>query len=143
VKRIKDLTTRRGGVQSVAHDASVEEAARKFIDADVGSLVVYDGEKLVGIFTKNDLVRCVARHPDGIGDQKVSSHMKRNPYTASIHDDLDAVITKMIEGDFRHVPVLDGDRAVGMVTPIDILEHQKGLLAGQHEELVRYIRGSY
>ncbi len=143
MKRITDLKTRRGGVQGVSQDASVEEAVRKFLDTDVSSLVVYDGEKLVGIFTKNDLVRCCARHPDGIRKVKVAQYMKRNPYTASAQQNLDDVIEVMVAKGFRHVPILEHGRAVGMVTPIDILEHQKGLLRGEHEELVRYIRGSY
>jgi CBS domain-containing protein len=143
VKRITDLKTRRGGVQSVSQDASVEEAVRKFLDRDVSSLVVYDDEKLVGIFTKNDLARCCAQHPDGIRKVKVAQYMKRNPYTASTEQNLDDVIEVMVAKGFRHVPILEHGRAVGMVTPIDILEHQKGLLRGEHEELVRYIRGSY
>jgi CBS domain-containing protein len=141
VKRIKDLKTRQGGVYSITHDASVEDAARKFVETDVSSFVVYDGETLVGIFTKNDLVRCCAQYPDGIRNRKVAQFMKRDPYTATIHDDLDDVITEMIAKGFRHVPILEDGRAVGIVTPIDILEHQKGLLRGEHEELIRYVRG--
>ncbi len=143
MKRIKDLKTRRGGIQGVPQDASVEEAVRKFVDTDVSSLVVYDGEKLVGIFTKNDLVRCCAQHPDGIRKVKVAQYMKRNPYTASAQQNLDDVIEVMVAKGFRHVPIMEHGRAVGMVTPIDILEHQKGLLRGEHEELIRYVRGGY
>jgi CBS domain-containing protein len=143
VKRIKDLRTRRGGVQSIHQDASVEEAVRMLLETDVGSLVVYEGEKLVGIFTKNDLVRCCAGHSDGLRKVKVEQYMKRDPYTASIEHNLDDVIEVMIAKGFRHVPILEHGRAVGMVTPIDILEHQKDLLRGEHEELIRYIRGSY
>ena len=143
MKRITDLKTRRGGVQSVSQDSSVEEAVRKFIDTDVGSVVVYDGEKLVGIFTKNDLVRCCAQHPEGIRKVKVAQYMRRNPYTASVQQNLDDVIEVMVAKGFRHVPILEHGRAVGMVTPLDILEHQMGLLRGEHLELVRYIQGSY
>jgi CBS domain-containing protein len=143
LKRIKDLKTRGGGVESISEDATIEEAVRRLIDTGHGSLVVYDGEKLVGIFTKNDLVRCCGNHPDGIREAKVAQYMKRAPYTASVDHDLDEVIEVMIAKDFRHVPILEHGRAVGMVTPIDILEHQKGLLKGEHEELRRYIRDSY
>jgi CBS domain-containing protein len=143
MKRIKDLKTRQGGVHGISQDASVEEAIRKFLETDISSLVVYEGETLVGIFTKNDVVRCCASHPDGIRNLKIADFMKRDPYTASVHDNLDDVIEEMIAKGFRHVPILEEGRAVGIVTPIDILEHQKGLLRDQHEDLVRYIRGSY
>jgi CBS domain-containing protein len=142
MKRIKDLKTRQGGVHGISQDASVEQAVGMFIEADVSALVVYDGDEVAGIFTKNDLVRCCAHHPGGIRNLKVADHMKRKPYMADIHDNLDDVIETMIKRGFRHVPVLEGLRAVGMVTPIDILEHQKGLLNSENEDLVRYIRGS-
>ena len=56
--------------------ASVEDAVSELLASDLGSLVVYDGKELVGIFTKNDLVRCVGDHPDGIRGIKVSDYMK-------------------------------------------------------------------
>jgi len=143
MKRIKDLKTRQGGIHGISHEASVAEAVRKFVEADVSCLAVYEDEKLVGVFTKNDLVRCCARCPERICDLKVADHMKHNPYVAQIDDDLDDIIEEMIKKGFRHVPVMENGRAVGMVTPIDILEHQRGLLRGENEELVRYIRGNY
>ncbi len=143
MKRIKDLRTRPIGTLGVSRDASVEDAVREFVKYDVSALVVFDGNKLAGIFTKNDLVRCCAKHPDGIEGLKVADYMKRKLYTAQIHDSLDDVIEAMVDGDFRHVPILDGERIVGMVTPIDILVHQKGALSGEREELIRYIQGSY
>ena len=69
--------------------------------------------------------------------------MKRNLYTAQVDSNLDEVIDTMVERNFRHIPVLDGERIVGMVTPIDILVHQKGALKGERQELVRYIQGQY
>ncbi len=143
MKRIKDLRTRGVGTYGVPRKATVLEAVREFVERDVSALVVYEGEKLAGIFTKNDLVRCCALHPDGIRDLKVEDFMKKQVFTASVHSNLEQVIDVMVKKGFRHVPVLDGETVVGMVTPIDILIHQKGHLAGEHEELIRYIRGLY
>ncbi len=144
MKRIKDLKTRAVGTHGISRDASVADAVREFIAKDISALIVYDGERLAGIFTKNDLMRCCARHPgEDIRELKVADFMKKDVFTASIHSNLEEVIDVMVKKGFRHVPVLDGDRVVGMVTPIDILVHQKGHLAGEHEELVRYIQGLY
>jgi CBS domain-containing protein len=143
VKRIKDLRSRAIGTLGIARDASIVDAVRELVKHDVSALVVYDGERLAGIFTKNDLVRCCAHHPDGIGGLRVADYMKRDLYTAQVDSNLDEVVERMVEGGFRHVPVLDGDRVVGMVTPIDVLVHQKGALVGEREELVRYIQGLY
>jgi CBS domain-containing protein len=143
VKRIKGLKSRTIGTLGISRDASIADAVRELVKHDVSALVVYDGERLAGIFTKNDLVRCCAQHPDGIGGLGVTDYMKRDIYTAQVDSNLDEVIEHMVEGGFRHVPVLDGDRVVGMVTPIDVLVHQKGSLKGEREELVRYIQGLY
>jgi CBS domain-containing protein len=143
VKRIKDLKSRAIGTLGIPQKASIADAVREFVKHDVSALVVYEGERLAGILTKNDLVRCCAQHPEGIGGLKVTDYMKRDLYTAQIDTNLDEVVERMVEGGFRHVPVLDGERVVGMVTPIDILVYQKGALEGEREALIRYIQGLY
>ena len=142
MKRIKDLRTRGLGTHGIQQEASVEDAVREFLAREVGSLVVYDGKKLAGIFTKNDLVRCVGDHPDGIRGIKVGDYIKRNVFTATVDANLDEVMEAMVEKGFRHVPVLEGDEVVGMVTSIDILIHQKSHLGSERDELLRYIQGS-
>ncbi len=49
----------------------------------------------------------------------------------------------MVEREFRHVPVVEGERAIGMLSSLDILAHQTEMLQVDREELLRYIRGSY
>jgi signal-transduction protein with cAMP-binding, CBS, and nucleotidyltransferase domain len=49
----------------------------------------------------------------------------------------------MVEREFRHVPVVDGGRAIGMLSSLDILAHQNEMLQVDRAELVRYIQGSY
>jgi CBS domain-containing protein len=142
VKRIKDLRTRGLGTHGIQQESSVEDAVREFLARDLSALVVYDGKRLVGIFTKNDLVRCVGDHPDGIRGIKVGDYMKTNLFTATVDANLDEVMEVMVEKGFRHVPVLEGDEVVGMVTSSDILIHQKSHLGGERDELVRYIQGS-
>lgn len=142
MKRIKDLRTRGLGTHGIQQESSVEDAVREFLATDVSALVVYNGKKLVSIFTKNDLVRCVGDHPDGIRGIKVSDYMKTNLFTATLDANLDDVMEVMVEKGFRHVPVLEGDEVVGMVTSIDILLHQKSHLGSERDELVRYIQGS-
>ncbi|MBW2243313.1 MAG: CBS domain-containing protein [Deltaproteobacteria bacterium] len=142
MKRIKDLRTRRLGTHGIQQEASVEDAVREFLTTDVSALVVYDGKKLAGIFTKNDLVRCVGDHPDGIRGINARDYMQTNVFTATVDADLDNVMEVMVEKGFRHVPVLEGDEVVGMVTSIDILVHQKSHLGSERDELVRYIQGS-
>jgi CBS domain-containing protein len=143
VKRVRNVETGRADIYGIQRDESVEDAIREFVDKDVSCLIIYEGEKLVGIFTKNDLVRCCADHPDGIRGLSVADYMKTDLFTTSADAVLDDVMGVMIERGFRHVPILDGDRVVGMLTSIDVLAHQKAGLGDERDELVRYIQRGY
>ena len=62
MRRVKDLLrSREATIQGIHQTASVHEAVVEFLDKKISSLVVYDGERLTGIFTKNDLVRCLSQ----------------------------------------------------------------------------------
>ncbi len=143
MKRIKDLRTRGIGTHGVRADASVGDAVREFLDKNVSALIVYDDHKMVGIFTKNDLVRACGASPNSVQDLKVAEYMKTDVFTTTVDANLDDVMTIMIEKGFRHVPVLEGDTVVGMVTSMDILMIQASELGYERDELMRYIRGSY
>ena len=143
MKRIKDLKTRAIGTYGIAHTASIVDAARELVDKNIGALIVYDGDKMVGLFTKNDLVRTCAEHPDGLATLTVGARMKTDIYTSTMDANLDDVVAVMIEKGFRHVPVLEADQVVGMITSIDILLYQRDLLSQENVNLMRYIRGSY
>jgi CBS-domain-containing membrane protein len=84
VKRIKDLRTRAVGTQGIQQGATIEEAVHMSLDRDISALVVFDGERLSGIFTKNDLVRCCARDPQGVLDFEVEDHSSE-PFIRSEH----------------------------------------------------------
>ena len=137
------LRSRDVAVHGIQQTDSVEDAVAWFIDKKISALAVYEGEQLTGIFTKNDLVRCCAGHPDGVHKLRVSEVMKTNPYTTVPDADLDDVMEVMVKRGFRHVPVLDGGRAVGMVTSQDILAHQNEILQVERKQLLGYIQGSY
>jgi CBS domain-containing protein len=137
------LRSRGVAIHGIQQEGSLKNAVDSFLDKGIGALAVYDGEQLTGIFTKNDLVRCCARFPDGFRELPVSEVMKTNLYTTTPDADLDDVMEVTVKRGFRHVPVLEGGRAVGMVTSEDILTHQNEILQVEREELVRYVQGSY
>ena len=137
------LRTRDVGIHRIQQTQSVEDAVASFIDNQTDALAVYDGEQLAGIFTKNDLVRCCASHPEGVRTLEISEVMKTHLYTTTPDGDLDDVMEVMVTKGFRHVPVVEGGRAVGMVTSQDILTHQNEILQVEHEMLRRYVQGSY
>ena len=136
------LRSRDVAIYGIQQTDLVEDAVASFIEKKISALAVYEGEQLAGIFTKNDFLRSSARQ-DEVRKLKISEVMKTNLYTTTPDADLDDVMEAMVKRGFRHVPVLDGGRAVGMVTSQDILAHQNEILQVERDELRRYIQGSY
>ncbi len=100
-------------VVSVPGDATVGDAVRAMQAEKVGACCVIDGEELRGIFTERNLVARVF----GAGlslDAPVADCMTPNPVTCGVDDALHVVLTKLHQGGFRHIPVVDANgRAIG------------------------------
>jgi CBS domain-containing protein len=142
--KVLDLIQQKGrNVQTIPTTTSIADAAQAFLDAGVSSFLVSDGDTVVGIFTKNDLVRRCVAEPEGFDTGLVGECMTTDLITASPGDDLNEVLDDMIRRGLRHMPVVDDGRAVGMITPVDILLYQNHLVRFENDELVRYIHGGY
>ena len=93
--------------------------AQRMVDRDVGAALVTDGARLTGILTERDVLRAVAA---GIGDNtKVSDWMTRDPETMESDDTTLQAAVLMIHGGFRHLPLMDGDDVVGMLSIRDLM----------------------
>lgn len=105
----------------VAPDDTVSEAARIMRELDVGIVPVVDGERgrLRGVITDRDIaIRHVAdRHA---GDCRVSEHMSERVTSVRPEDDVDDVMRRMQSEQVRRIPVVDGDRLVGIIAQADI-----------------------
>ena len=104
---------------SVDPSATVAEAATIMGGKHVGSALVMDGDSLAGIFTERDIVRALGQHFDAAG-HPVSHWMTSKPTTIGPDESTDAALDRMLRGGFRHLPVLEGDRVVGMLSLRDI-----------------------
>ena len=85
----------------------------------VGAVVVLDGERLAGILTERDLLRAVAEghHPEA----SVADWMTRGPETVESEDSTDHAAALMIHGGFRHLPVVDEGKVVGILSIRDLM----------------------
>jgi CBS domain-containing protein len=95
------------------------EVAQRMVDRDVGAVIVLEGERLVGILTERDVLRAVAV---GIQDDTiVSDWMTRDPETMGPDDTTQHAAVLMIHGGFRHMPLVEGDQVVGMLSIRDLM----------------------
>jgi CBS domain-containing protein len=106
-------------LHTVGPDTLVEEAATIMLDNDVGSVIVVDDGELQGILTTTDFVDIVSKsHPKA--ETTVSRYMTTDVVTTGADESIRDVADVMIERGFHHVPVLDGDEVIGMITSTDL-----------------------
>jgi len=85
----------------------------------VGAVLVMGKGRLEGIFTERDLVRALS-HDIGASSQAVAEWMTRNPVTLGPEASVEQALEIMLAGHFRHLPVMDGERLVGVVSIRDV-----------------------
>ncbi|ANQ86305.1 CBS domain-containing protein [Azoarcus olearius] len=126
---------------SVRPDCSVFEALGVMAEFDIGSVIVVDNERLVGIFTERDYARKVVLKGLGSRDVSVSELMTPNPCTVTPTHTVDEVMAIMTENRFRHLPVVDHGRIVGMVTIGDMVKSVVSQQQATIRHLSSYIAG--
>ena len=100
---------------TVAPEDTLGEVAQKMVDLNVGSVVVKDFGRLIGILTERDLLKAMAGRVH-TSDARVREWMTADPITASPDMDADEARRTMIDNGFRHLPVVDGDTVLGIVS---------------------------
>jgi CBS domain-containing protein len=107
------------GLLSVAPGETITDVAQRMVERNLGAVLVVDEGRLVGIMTERDLMRAVAR---GVhGDAVVAEYMTRDPESIEPGDTTEHAAVLMIHGGFRHLPVVDGDDVVGILSIRDLV----------------------
>jgi CBS domain-containing protein len=99
--------------------STVAEAATIMGERHVGSTLVMEDGKLVGIFTERDIVRALSQDFDAPG-HPISHWMTKNPRTIATDSTVEEALEIMFAGGFRHLPVARGDQVLGMVSMRDL-----------------------
>ena len=126
---------------TIAPDATVFDALAKMAEKDVGSLVVMDREKLIGIITERHYSRNVILKGKTSPTTLVKEIMDRNVVHVRPDHPVELCMTLMTEKRVRHLPVLEGDKVMGIISIGDLL---KSIISKQKfviDELEHYIHG--
>ncbi len=95
------------------------QVAERMVEREVGAVLVLDGERLAGILTERDVLRAVAR---GLRDTtRVADCMTAHPETIAPDDTTEHAAVLMLHGGFRHLPVVEGDDLVGVISIRDLV----------------------
>jgi CBS domain-containing protein len=106
-------------VLTVSADSTIGEAAVKMAERAVGAVVVLDGERIAAILTERDVMKAVAAGKDG--GASVSDWMTHHPDTIEPTDTTDHAASLMIHGGFRHLPVVEEGKVIGIVSIRDLM----------------------
>lgn len=128
-------------IWSVAPDDSVFEAVQVMSDKDVGALMVLDGSRVAGIISERDYARKIALEGRASRDTKVADIMTTRVVYALPTQTVDECLALMTDKRIRHLPVMNGDDLVGVLSIGDLVKSK--IEEQQHviEQLEQYIAG--
>ncbi len=124
--QLADIMTR--DVFTTAPDIPVADVAKGMVKGRVGSALVMQGSMLVGIFTERDVMRAAASGRD-LTDSRVRDWMTSDPETVYPDVDAEDAAELMLSRGFRHLPVVEGNDCVGVVSLRDVLSVRIGRTA--------------
>ena len=126
----------------VTPDALVSDAARIMSDNRIGTVVVStDGKRLAGILSERDIVRQVGKTGAACLDNPVSSLMTAKITTCTGQDSDVEVLQTMTDGRFRHLPVIENDTMIGLISIGDVVKARLSELAMEKNALEGMIMG--
>lgn len=128
-------------VWSVSPEDTVLEAITRMAKLGIGALVVMDGERLAGIVSERDYTRKIILQGRRSAETRVAEIMTTEVTTATQEMTAQQCLAMMTEGFFRHLPVIENGRLIGLVSIGDLV---KAVIADQQaviQELERYVTG--
>lgn len=137
---LRDILSRKGGHVSVCSPSdTLAQAVQRLVDENIGSLVVCRGKRLVGILTERDILRRSATSLTQFATLTVEECMTASPITG--HPDLEVtqVMGLMTDQRIRHLPVLEGNDLVGMISLGDLVKSQHDELTCENHYLRNYL----
>ena len=137
------LKQKKAGIWAISTDATVYEALVLMAEKEIGSLLVMSNGRLVGLLSERDYARKIALMGRSSKETSVAEVMSGSPVTVSPRDTVSACMQLMTDHRRRHLPVVDGDRVIGVLSIGDLVNW----IVSSHEQTIQqlhgYIAGAY
>lgn len=127
-------------VHTTSPETSLSDAITKLVQCNVGSLVVCDGDDMVGILTERDILRACAAHKRPLGELTVRDHMSSKVITGTPDDDVADVMGLMTSHRMRHLPIMKDGKMIGIVSIGDVVKAHHAKLRVENHYLKTYIQ---
>jgi CBS domain-containing protein len=138
---VKTILSGKGGnVVTIEPTTNVADAVNILVEKHIGALVVIGAEgRIVGIISERDIVRALAKRGNAALKLPLTEVMTRKVVTCSEDETLSVIMEQMTQGKFRHVPILDGDRLIGIISIGDVVKWRLEELQLEQNALRDYI----
>lgn len=141
---VRQLLKEKGNnVWTISPNQTVYQALELMAEKDVGALLVTEGSKVAGIFTERDYARKVILKGISSVNTNVSKLMVKEVIYVTQNESIDDCMALMTENRIRHLPVIEDEKLVGIVSIGDVVNHIISLQEFKINELKKYITGSY
>lgn len=139
---VKAILSRKGNdVITIEPTVTLSAAVNILAERRIGALVVVAGadKQVAGILSERDIVRALAQRGPGALQDAVGEVMTRRVVTCTESDTVAALMERMTQGKFRHLPVLERGKLVGLVSIGDVVKHRLGEMEHESNALREYI----
>jgi CBS domain-containing protein len=138
--RIADVLRNKGAaVSTINQEATVQELLAGLAEHNIGAMVVVGSDGVVGMVSERDIVRQLHTHGASVLSRPISTIMTSTVATCTKTDTVDAISLLMTKNRVRHVPVLDGDKLIGIVSIGDVVKTRMEELEAEQQQLHSYI----
>jgi len=129
--------------ESIGPKNTIRDAMDRIMEKRIGSLLVMNENRLVGIISERDIFRLYHRHGEKAAAMEVGDTMTRDIIIGIPDDDVEAVKALMTNNRFRHLPIMEGNEVVGIISIGDVVKSMATNLQIENRYLKDYITGKY
>src|SRR5437899_11631662 len=137
------LNQKSGDIFSISPEATVFEAIELMDNKNVGALLVMEADRLIGMISERDYTRKIMLRGKRSRETKVAEIMSTNVFTTHRREGVETCLRLMTDQHIRHLPVLDGDNVVGVISIGDLVKHVISCQQAAIAHLESYIHGGF
>jgi CBS domain-containing protein len=127
-------------VVTIEPNRTLSEAVRLLSERRIGAVIVSDSARpVLGVLSERDIVRAISARGAAALDEPVSGRMTEQVVTWSGRSAITEIMEAMTEGKFRHIPVVEGGRLVGIISIGDVVKHRLAEVEAETRAMVDYI----
>jgi CBS domain-containing protein len=134
------LDTKGHHVLNVEPDEKLSAAVKLLSERRIGAVLVMSQGRVEGILSERDIVRVLGERGAGVMEEPVSSVMTRKVISCREKDTVSEIMEIMTNGKFRHLPVVEDGRVVGLISIGDVVKWRVGEYEREQEALREYIK---